>query len=77
MNEYNLPPSSREEGKQLNTVFTTVPPKHYPKHAGGVKSSYNQLDLLRGKVKAKNRKLPEEILLQPVPFQRMPIYARR
>jgi hypothetical protein len=35
VNEYNLPPSSREEGKPLNTVFTTVPPKHYPKHAGG------------------------------------------
>jgi len=39
----------------------------------GVKSSCNQLDLLRGKFKAKNRKVPEEIL----PFQRMPIYARR
>lgn len=40
-------------------------------------SSYNQSDLPRGKLKAKNRRVAEEILLGPVPFQRMPIYARR
>lgn len=77
MNECNLPPSPLKGGKQINTVpYHCSPQSIILSMQEGVMSSYNQSDLPRGKFRAKNRRVAEEILLWPVLFQRMPIYAR-
>lgn len=64
MNECNLPPSPLKGGKQIKTVsYHCSPQSIVLSMQEGVMSSYNQSDLPRGKFRAKNRRVAEEILL--------------
>lgn len=69
MNECNLPPSPLKGGEKINTAFYQCSPQSISlSMQEGVVSSYNSKVRLRGRFKAKSRRVVEEFLLGPVPF---------
>lgn len=76
MNECNLPPSPLKGGEKINTVFYQCSPQSIIlSMQEGVVSSYNSKVQLRGRFKAKSRRVVEEFLLGQYHFIRMPIWC--